>query len=284
MLKRNSTLRNGYAGHIHGRAATLSVKTQNPMPEAVRWIFYVIGIIGMIDNGIIIVVMLAFHRLRRRLANIIIFNQSIIDGLASFFLIVAMVPYVGVPSRIVCNFWLNRLPLWCLLISSTYNILCLALNRHQAILYPLWHKAYPTKRKITPLLVFPWVVGCGFNAAFAIPSTVLFNGTCLVYQNWPSEFIQEAFGRLQAIIEYILPILLKMYLYGRIIVMLKYRAESGPSIAACSNAADTNRALRTTNSAFARAQRNSLKIAAMVSICFVMCWSNLISYILLSWI
>ena len=276
MFKRNSTLRNGYAIHIHGRAAALSMKTQNPMPEAVRWIFYVIGVIGMIDNGIIIVVMLAFQYLRRRLANIIIVNQSIIDGLASFFLIVVIVPYVGVPSPIVCKVWLNRLPLWCLLISSTYNILCLALDRHLAILYPLWHKAFLTKWKIMLLLVFPWVVGCGFNAAFAIPSTVLVNGTCLVYQNWPSEFVQEAFGLLQVIIEYILPILLQVYLYGRIIFVLKYRAQSGPSMAACSNAADKNRTLceiNQCNSAFSRAQRNSLKIAAIVSICFVVCWT-----------
>ena len=271
MLKQNATCRSGDAIHIHGWAAT-----QNPMPEAVRWIFYVIGIIGMVDNGIIIVVMLASHHLRRRLANIIIVNQSIIDGLASFFLILVMVPYVGVPSPTVCKIWLNRLPLWCLLISSTYNILCLASDRHLAIIYPLWHKAFLTKRKIMLLLVFPWVVGCGFHASFAIPSTVLVNGTCLVYQNWPSEFVQEAFGLLQVIIEYILPILLQMYLYGRIIIVLKYRVQSGLSIAACSNAADKNRALGATNqlnSAFSRAQSNSLKIAAIVSICFVVCWT-----------
>ena len=230
----------------------------------------------MIDNGIIIVVMLASHHLRRRLANIIIVNQSVIDGLASFFLILVMVPYVGVPSPTVCKIWLNRLPLWCLLISSTYNILCLALDRHLAILYPLWHKAFLTKRKMMLLLVFPWVVGCGFNAAFSIPSTVLVNSTCLVYQNWPSELVQKAFGLLEVTIDYILPIFLQLYLYGRIIFVLKYRAQSGPLIAAHSNTADMDGALREVdhcNSAFSRAHRNSLKIAAIVSICFVVCWT-----------
>ena len=262
---------------VFGMSTKFSTGKENLVPDSLRWVYFAIGTIGIVDNGIVVVVMLVSRHLRRRSANLVIVNQSLIDGLASLFLVAIMVPYLGTPNLIACKFWLNRMPLWCLLLTSTYNILCLALERHLAILYPLWHKASLTKNKMVLLLLFPWIFGVGFNAAFAIPTSVFVNGTCLIYEQWPNDYVRRAFGILVVHVEYIIPILLQIYLYGRIIYVLRHRSQTGPFVSTSNPTGHTDRGtqhdVNQTGFSWSRAQKNSLKTAAIVSICFVLCWT-----------
>ena len=252
-----------------------TLETENPVADTLYWIYFSIGIVGIINNGVVVIVFLASQHLRRRSANIIIINQCLIDGLASLFLVLVMIPYSGTTNSVVCKLWLSRLPVWSLLVASTYNILCLALDRHLAFMYPLWHKFFFTKSKMIPLLLFPWLFGIVFNTSFVIPTTILINGTCET--QWPSETFKRAFGVILVHIEYIIPILLQIYLYGRIIYILRRRSR-GRTIAPISgNSSHGNQRTPRINAhndlSWSRAQRNSLKIAAMVSICFVLCWT-----------
>ena len=72
--------------------------TQFPLSDALRWVYYSVGAFGVVGNGFVVVVMSFSRPLRRRSANIIIINQSAIDGLASLFFIAVAVPYGGVLS------------------------------------------------------------------------------------------------------------------------------------------------------------------------------------------
>ena len=75
-------------------------------------------------------------------------NQSIIDMCASFFaLLTAVVEVNGTHmsrdslyDQLICRVWLTRLPLWSLLITSTYGIILTALERYVAVVYPVWYK------------------------------------------------------------------------------------------------------------------------------------------------
>ena len=247
----------------------VDMKLQNPIPAGIRLIYYIIGVVGILDNGIVLVVMLSSRQLRRRSANIIIVNQSLIDGLASFFLIGIAVPYVGIPDQMTCKLWLNRFPLWCLLVSSTYNILCLALDRYLAIKHPLWHKSFILKRKAKLLLLFPWLFGIGFESAFAIPTSVVIGDTCLGFASWPSKSIEVACGMIILSAAYIVPIILQVYLYGRVFFVIYHRGKSGLS----TSGTDDETTVTQHSSPWWKAQRNALKIAVMVSICFVGCWT-----------
>jgi len=79
--------------------------------------------------------------------NILIVNQSVVDLCASFFtLLVAVVEVDGtrmsrdsVYDQFVCRIWLSRIPLWALLVTSTYGILMTALERYVAVIYPIWY-------------------------------------------------------------------------------------------------------------------------------------------------
>jgi len=75
-------------------------------------------------------------------------NQSVIDLCGSFLsLLTALVETDGTRmshdsryDQFVCRIWLTRIPLWGLLVTSTYGILLTALERYVAVVYPFWYK------------------------------------------------------------------------------------------------------------------------------------------------
>ena len=82
--------------------------------------------------------------------NILIVNQSVIDMCASFFtLLTAVVEVDGtrmspesIYDQFVCRIWLTRIPLWDFLITSTYGIFLMALERYISVVYPVWCKSH----------------------------------------------------------------------------------------------------------------------------------------------
>jgi len=42
-------------------------------------------------------------------------------------------------DQFVCRVWLTRLPQWIFLITSTYGIVVVALERYVAVIYPVWY-------------------------------------------------------------------------------------------------------------------------------------------------
>jgi len=75
-------------------------------------------------------------------------NQSVIDLFASLFaLLTAAVEVDGTHmshynsyDQFICRVWLTRLPLWGLLVTSTYGILLTALERYVAVVHHIWYK------------------------------------------------------------------------------------------------------------------------------------------------
>ena len=79
--------------------------------------------------------------------NILIVNQSVIDTLVSFFLLITDVgrKMTGMSrdstfDQFVCRFWITRKPLWCMLATSTYGIVIITLSRYIAVIYPIRYK------------------------------------------------------------------------------------------------------------------------------------------------
>jgi len=50
----------------------------------------------------------------------------------------------SVRDQFVCRIWLTRLPLWALLVTSTYGILLTALERYFAVVHHIWYKVRTT--------------------------------------------------------------------------------------------------------------------------------------------
>jgi len=79
--------------------------------------------------------------------NVLIVNQSILDMCASFsMLLIAVVEVDGtgmssssIYDLFICHAWLTRLPLWAIMVTSTYGILMIAFERYFAVIYPIWY-------------------------------------------------------------------------------------------------------------------------------------------------
>lgn len=83
--------------------------------QAIRiWtLFAVIGAFGIAGNALVALVLLRFTNLRRRLTNIYIINQSVIDCMASMFLLASTlyqddsVP-PGIAGELKCRLWMAK--------------------------------------------------------------------------------------------------------------------------------------------------------------------------------
>jgi hypothetical protein len=88
--------------------------------------------------------------------NILIINQSTIDFMAAIMMILtSLLPVNGtgmnrdsVYDQFICRIWLTNFPLWSLLISSTYSILVLSLERYVAIIHPVFYKVIMSARTL----------------------------------------------------------------------------------------------------------------------------------------
>ena len=88
------------------------------------------------------------------------------------------------------------------------------------------------------------------------------NGLCYPYTFWPSSKHQKALGIFLVVEEFFFPLLVITCCYGRIIQVLSKR---------------TDRKFHSTDNQtdqFQKAKINTIKTFLIMSICFVVCWSN----------
>ena len=84
---------------------------------------------------------------------------------------------------------------------------------------------------------------------------------CKIQSFWPSVLFNSIFGVFLFIIEFIGPLIILIYCYGRIVWVLTRRINF--KLETTGTKADT----------FQLARKNTLKTFFMISICFVVCWS-----------
>ena len=235
-----------------------------------KMVYLAIGSLGMIGNILVIVIILYFKELRRRLPNVFILNQSLIDCTAGFFLVVTtLFNDISVIENefgreMFCRLWLTTLPTWSVLLSSTYNLMSLTVERYLAIVHPFVHSYSFTRKRAYIVMACVWSVGPVYNAAYMIPSSGIVHDTCSVFAVWPNETTQSAVGIVTVVIQYVIPLALIAFCYGRIASVLK--SEDITSGTASSGASVRNERV-------AKGRRNVIKILAIVSAFFVACWS-----------
>ena len=127
---------------------------------------FIIGAVALIGNTMVVVVIFQYTKMRRKLTNIYVINQSLIDGVAGLFLILTQAFHFyfdrrlsGIGGEILCRVWAAQIPLWGLLHSSTFNLVALTLERYIAVIYPIQHKVSFTRPKVILSLICVWLTG-----------------------------------------------------------------------------------------------------------------------------
>lgn len=209
-----------------------------------------------------------------------ILNQSIIDLSTSFALISTMfdysvIPFTGPWADLLCKLWATNFLLWGLLISSTYNLLTMTLERYLGVVHTVWHKVHVTRSKVKVTLPFPWLFGLIIYGSYSIPSSVILpNGQCGAYTYWSSHNLGRKLGILIATFSYIIPLLTLTFCYASMAVVIG-KGISSPSTSS-SAAANQKR-----DEKLERIQMNTIKTLLLVGLCYLACWSYNIGYYLM---
>ena len=223
-------------------------------------------------------VILNHRSMLKAFTNLYILNQSAIDGCASVILLTTTLledsgRYLqGAADDAFCKTWLTNWPLWGLLVSSSYNLVAMTMERYLAVVYPIWHKVNMTHKKVIGSLVLAWFTGLFYQGAFKIPTTRIEDGKCLLFQIWPSFQTRRSVGVLTSVVQYWVPLVLLCAFYTRMAVVLHRRirpvTDSGSGLATGTGIDRTNQ-----TDSMARARRNVIKTLAIVSFCFILCWT-----------
>jgi len=196
-----------------------------------------IGSFGFLLNMFTIVIIYLYKPLHKQITIIFILNQSVMDALASVFLILSTVypndyvkrTYGNAADEALCRIWFTALPMWSLLVSSIYGIIALTLERFIAVVYPLWHMAHFTHRKIGAIIIAIWLIGVCYNFPVSISTSGLDeDGVCQIYGSYTSIQTLYLSGIARFIIDFLSPLLFISYFYARMVSTL--RRKVSPSL------------------------------------------------------
>jgi len=180
-----------------------------------------LAVIGVIGNIFVIVVVFKYTNLWRQLTCKYVVNQSFIDAvtLIVLFLRLRVVPGDDVllagmdESRadLYCRTWGSPLLLYGLLLSSTYNLVAISVERYLAIVHPLWHKVSFTPGKVSMSITTIWLSGITYTAfVVGITSTVV-NGKCRPVSNWSSQGVQKMTAGITLCVSLVLPVIIHAF-------------------------------------------------------------------------
>ena len=94
-----------------------------------------------------------------------------------------------------------------------------------------------------------------------VPFQVI-SGNCLIYAFWQSVLLSSVVGIILIFIQFLIPLFILIYCYGRIVWILIRGIDS--KLNNTSGGADT----------FQTARNNTTKTLLIVALCFIICWSN----------
>ena len=136
---------------------------KSPLPILFRYIVYIFEGKGVVCNLFLVVVTLRHTKLWRKLTCKYIVNQSIIDALTLVVFIariqtvhddrILIVSLGGLQADVYCRLWSSPFLSYGLLLSSTYNLVTISVERCLGIARPFWHKFSFTHMKVTLSIV-----------------------------------------------------------------------------------------------------------------------------------
>lgn len=150
------------------------------------------------------------------------------------------------------------------MVGSSYNLLAITLERYLMVVHPIYHKANVSRKKLTIIAIFPWVIGTIFQSCYGIPTSELQGDTCVTYAIWPSINAMRISGVISTVVPFFLPATVMIALYVRMVVVLRSRIR--PGTVQPMNSAGPNKIM-------SKSQKNLTKTCIIIGVAFVSCWS-----------
>jgi hypothetical protein len=109
------------------------------------YIYTFVGLVGIAANTFVAVVIATSPSLRKRIENSLLFNQSLIDGVAGLLLVANLTASLPMTQTggfwdFVCRYWMSGTPLFAALQASIFNLVIITIERYFEIVHPIVHK------------------------------------------------------------------------------------------------------------------------------------------------
>ncbi|XP_033104257.1 trace amine-associated receptor 1-like [Anneissia japonica] len=180
------------------------------------------GIIGIVGNGTVCIFVLCSKTLRKKFTYKLICNLALADFVASTYIIPQpVIKYEhNLQYEILCRIHGSSFPLWASFVASGICLLIITLDRYWAIVYPLRYISISTSRFKTKLyLALPWVYGILFQNFCVYTVKVDECGYCVLADT--DRVSMGIIGFCTFTFTYLLPIIVILFLYQRILTNLR---------------------------------------------------------------
>lgn len=254
----------------------MNTSTTGDEPSITSITFYaLLGSVGILGNGLVLVVMISIKELRTT-TNAFIINQSVIDMVTSILLFAMFIaPPLPVPERepaadFVCAIWNSKYIFWAMTVASTFNLVLLTLERYVAVVFPVIYRNHFSNRRTPALAAVPWIIGFVYKIYWAVVNQHS-NGNCDVQYTSPQ--LKVLAGCMTFLITFLLPLVIMAFAYSSIEKTLRQRVDND---AAESNRRQTLNANSTPNPPAnhrERARVNVIKTLIIVSVTYAICWA-----------
>ena len=225
-----------------------------------------VSVLGILGNLIVIVVIGKSATMRKTFTNTLILNQSCIDLMAAVCIMLTTTrtsvahDLSGIVGEIYCRLWLSDLPLWSFIISSSYSLIMLTVERYVAVVHPIFHHNSFSKRTVIIMAAASWFPGLIDMLALLVPTSGVIDGRCYVMTLFASHWWQKFCGVALFITQYLIPITVFIICYGRIFLYLRSRVS--PQGQTSGNEVAVQKV---------RASRNVLKMLVIIAVCYILC-------------
>src|SRR6218665_4152131 len=207
---------------------TISSIKESARNLVVFWAFVLgVGVFGSFMNGVVLNILLS-KELRSKASYLLIINQVGLDFLSCLFLLpcyiikVHRIYMAGNWGKFVCVVLFNDSNVYSLQAGSITNLVLIAAERYLKIVHVVFHRTYFKRWMLYLGLIFNWVVVVFINIVFVWVSEVV-NGACNPYYYWHSKDCYLTYGGFVMVWQFVIPLILFVYLYGRILLFVRKR-------------------------------------------------------------
>ena len=250
----------------------------------------VIGLVGVIGNGLTLLVFTKAKQFGKSVGGMLVINQTVVDLVCSIILIVThgykMRPlsvYQGGMDSLLCFLIHAEVLLYISLTVSIYSLVLITLERYLMVLHPITHRVSFTKRRAALMIIFTWIFGSIIPIFGNINATYINkNGLCLVHAGGSKEG-RKISNIVYFVQTYIVPVMLFVAAYSRIWwIFVKKKYQVGPKAPTAPNGLSTvsgncqqNTTMENNRSGprkLTRSQVNFTKMAILIVTAFIILW------------
>ncbi len=192
-----------------------------------RVIVFLVGVVGILDNGMALLVIFRVSAVKKRLGNIYIIHQCIVDLLASVSLMVTYLVFLvvkeirGYSGFLVCKIIFSEIFIWTFFAVSIFNLVCLNVDRYLQIVFPKTYPFWGQRRIKWACIAGNWALAVGSFSVVQIQTTGVFGPDC--YQNaiWPNDLISKVWGYAVFVMTWVVPLALFIAMYSHIFLIVR---------------------------------------------------------------